>query len=686
MDVEAPPGARPAGGGTRLRHEPALDGLRGVAVALVVCFHAGVRGFGGGYVGVSVFFTLSGFLITRLLLAEHHDHGRIDVGAFYARRARRLLPASAACLLAISIGAMLGAWSLVDDLRQQLVGAALWVFNWVRLAGSGSYADLFAVDGGQPSPLEHYWSLAIEEQFYWVWPLVAATALRWRSRPRAGHGRTTRDGSAPRSLLAPTAAVTALAIAAGPATARWWGPDAAYWATPARVGEILTGALAAVVLVERGSPRVAKRLAPIAALGIAVATVAFPVGRGPAYDGWLPALSLVTAVLLLGLQHDGPLRRALSFRPLVALGAVSYGVYLFHWPLFTLLDAGRVRADGWRLLAVRLGATAAVAVGSYLLLEQPVRRSGLRTRPTLALGGASVAAVVVVALLAPTTGVVVDTAGEAGTAAAIDRGGPTTPLEVEQVEPAIPTAGQDPEEIWRALDLEPPTPDRPVRIVVFGDSTAKATGGGLARWAAAHPDLAQVTVDGAAGCGFVRGGVRVFPEREQEVPVSCGTYVDEDLARATAELRPDVVLFLTGGWDIVDQRFPGTEALAPTDDEYRQRIRDGFADATANVLDAGAPKVVWLAEPTSDPYWNPVVSPQEDPARHEVLHQAMRELAAADPARVAVADLGWWLTESGMASDHAARPDGVHLTAEAAEEVSTRWLGPVALGAALSAS
>ena len=154
-------------------YQPSLDGVRAVSVIAVLLFHAGMSWMTGGYLGVSVFFTLSGFLITRLLLAEHERSGRIDAGAFYARRARRLLPASVVCLVTVCMFAANGAFDGVADLRRDVVGAALQVANWTSLAGKGGYAEQLAAEAGRRSPLTHYWSLAIEEQFYWLWPLTA---------------------------------------------------------------------------------------------------------------------------------------------------------------------------------------------------------------------------------------------------------------------------------------------------------------------------------------------------------------------------------------------------------------------------------------------------------------------------------------------------------------------------------
>ena len=263
----------PRSPGGSLRHEPALDGIRALAVVMVLLFHGGVSWVRGGYVGVSVFFTLSGFLITRLLLTEHDRSGRIDLGRFYARRLRRLVPAGLLCLLLVIVAAEAGWFTGVEDLRRDVTGALLQAANWVSLAGSDSYADLLAkVGGGDPSPVAHFWSLAIEEQFYWLWPLVLLVVVL-RGRPSA-RATTLRIG-----------AITVAAALAAPAIGRLYGADAAYWATPARVGEILVGGLLAAVVHERtvrGVP-IDRRVSWLAApglTGVLAAAVAFPASSG----------------------------------------------------------------------------------------------------------------------------------------------------------------------------------------------------------------------------------------------------------------------------------------------------------------------------------------------------------------------------------------------------------------------
>src|SRR5688572_17506819 len=210
-------------------YQPALDGVRGIAVTLVLLFHAGFGWMSGGYVGVSVFFTLSGYLITSLALVEHSASGRLSASAFYARRIRRLLPASLVCLAGVMIAAWADQFTGVTRLRRDLWAALLQIYNWAVLAGEVGYADQMSGAAGQRAPLDHYWSLAIEEQFYWVWPLVLVLVLRL----------------APRARLVAVASLTAAGVVATVVVSAAWGPDATYFATPARLPEILVGAVVA---------------------------------------------------------------------------------------------------------------------------------------------------------------------------------------------------------------------------------------------------------------------------------------------------------------------------------------------------------------------------------------------------------------------------------------------------------
>ncbi|MCU1501447.1 MAG: putative acyltransferase, partial [Ilumatobacteraceae bacterium] len=407
-----------------IRYQPALDGLRALAVVAVLLFHGGLTWMSGGYLGVSVFFTLSGFLITSLLLREADDssgrterRGQIDIVRFYTRRARRLLPASLLCIVAVCVLAAAGSFDGVTGLRRDVLGALFQVFNWVKLASGESYADLNNLAAGLRHPLDHYWSLSIEEQFYWVWPLSFVALLRLRRRrPRW-------------TMLRSTTVLFAISVIAAPVIAIVWGANAAYWATPARASEILAGAVLACWCQRRTAlPGGTRWLAPICLVLLAGACVLFPDGSGPAYRGALPLVAVVSAGLILGLQARGPVRSMLSAKPLVGIGKISYGIYLYHWPVYVLIDRQRWDLPVGVTLAIKGAITLAIALVSYAVVERPIRRArSLPPRRTLVLGiaGMAVVAALVVVVPNPTKFYAVDTA--AAQQAAIDTG-PVAPL------------------------------------------------------------------------------------------------------------------------------------------------------------------------------------------------------------------------------------------------------------------
>jgi len=367
----------------KMGYQPALDGLRAVAVSAVLLFHLGVSWMPGGYLGVSVFFTLSGFLITTLLIRERVATGRIDSRAFYTRRLRRLMPASLACIAGVCVVIGIGLIADTAALRREVLGALFQVENWVSLLGGQSYAELFQ----SPSPVAHFWSLAIEEQFYWLWPPVVTGLLIWATR-----------GSRPLQRM--TYALVGLFVLFSlsvPITLRLWSADAVYFASWTRFAEILAGGALAAFVALRNPPSWVRWFAPPTLLAIVWLCIVTPSGRGWAYEGGLPLFAIISVGLILSLQTAGPVRSLLATAPLVAIGRVSFGLYLYHWPVFVVLDAQRTGLDGWRLGTLRMAVTIAITVVSYHLLEVPIRerRWLLRPRRLVTALGAAFAAVAV---------------------------------------------------------------------------------------------------------------------------------------------------------------------------------------------------------------------------------------------------------------------------------------------------
>ena len=363
-------------------HLPALDGLRGLAVLGVLLFHAD-KLLVGGYLGVDLFFVLSGFLITSILVAEYEASSKIDLRRFWVRRARRLFPALLSLMPAIAVYAKVFAKPQeLAALRQDGLATLAYVANWRSISAQRSYWDLFAA----PSPLEHTWSLAIEEQFYVLWPLIVLGVFR------LSKGR-------PRALF-----VVSVALAALSAAAMVWLYDPqntsrAYLGTDSRGGSILVGAALASVLSpsrpfhDLRAVRWLDGAGLVASIGLGVAWSRLE-GQSPfLYHGGFLLTELAVLVLVACAVQDrrSLVARALAFPPFVWAGLVSYGIYLWHWPIFAVLNAARVHTTGWRLTLLRFGVTLAVAFVSYHLLEQPIRKRGVAL-PWLVVPGAVLAA------------------------------------------------------------------------------------------------------------------------------------------------------------------------------------------------------------------------------------------------------------------------------------------------------
>ena len=371
---------------------PALDGVRAIAISLVVAYHLG--GLGGGWIGVDVFFVLSGFLITTLLTAERSRSGSINLRAFWARRAKRLLPAVLVLLGVLAAYSWAGGPGVVPaQLRGPGLATLFYVANWQQLATGHSYFASFSA----PSPLQHTWSLAIEEQYYLIWPLLLGLALFGR---RALHSR--------RALVATAALVVASAAWMG-VVASWWGANRAYLGTDSRAWELLLGGVAALCLAPSRPSRHPLRWAGASvagAGGVAVGVVLASGTPGWLWDGGLFAIALATCLVLVGTcsAPDGPVTRLLAWAPLRWLGRISYSLYLWHWPTIVLLNGETTALGGFALLATRLIAMVGAASVSYYVVERPLRRASWKAwwrRSVVPLAVAGTAAAVLGATVGP---------------------------------------------------------------------------------------------------------------------------------------------------------------------------------------------------------------------------------------------------------------------------------------------
>jgi peptidoglycan/LPS O-acetylase OafA/YrhL len=379
----------------------ALDGVRALAVAGVVLYHAGVAWMPGGFLGVDVFFVLSGFLITSLLLAERRTTGRIDLRAFWIRRARRLLPAA---FLVIAVSVLAVAVFFPADLgrtRADAIASFLYVNNWHQVFADLSYFAAFE----RPSLLQHLWSLAVEEQFYLLWPLALGLCL-------------TRIGTR-NTVVVTAAAALASALLAAVLFTPGLDPSRVYYGTDTHASGLLVGVVLAFLwpLGRLRTPRHGSAVllldaaAVLGLAGVVVAMATWTDYEPWVYRGGLLVLAAMAALLIAAVSH--PACRAgrwLGAGPLRWVGERSYGIYLWHWPVMALTRPGiDVHAPRALLVLGQIAVTVALAAASYRWVERPFRtgsaqrvlRAWLDRRPPR--GRLAVAVALVLGVLAPLT-------------------------------------------------------------------------------------------------------------------------------------------------------------------------------------------------------------------------------------------------------------------------------------------
>jgi peptidoglycan/LPS O-acetylase OafA/YrhL len=377
--------------GDQAHYRAHLDGLRAVAVYLVVAFHAGLGAFTGGFIGVDVFFVLSGYLVTGILLRHLVGSGRVNFREFYSRRFRRILPAACAALVATALVYAIVATPVeTRDVLGGFKAAFLYVANWYFIRQSVNY---FAADINQ-SPVLHFWSLAVEEQFYLVWPLLfGAIFLATRRMGRFSWW-------ALRGIVAAMALASAIAAWHIAAT----NLNRAYYGTDTRAYQLLCGALLALtpqlMRLARRYVGVAHVVGPLAliALGGLVLVGSSLFDTGPIARGFL-AVAL-SAVLIVALENRrmGPTARVLSSGPMAYLGRVSYATYLWHWPIIVIATHSRSVAPV-PLFIVTAVLSTGLAMLSFHLVEHPLRASRWLDRYKTAVIGSGLAISVVAGVL-----------------------------------------------------------------------------------------------------------------------------------------------------------------------------------------------------------------------------------------------------------------------------------------------
>jgi peptidoglycan/LPS O-acetylase OafA/YrhL len=637
-----------------------------VAVALVLADHGGLAGMGGGFIGVDVFFVLSGFLITSLLLDELGGSGRIGLTGFWIRRARRLLPALVLMVLTVGAVRQLLPAEAVAGLRGDAIAAFFWVANWRFVT---TQTDYFT-QGATPSPLQHTWSLGVEEQFYFLWPLLLITlAVLLAAAANRRGGRATLGSVRLVAFLAATVgalASAAVAVNIASDAAR----DRVYFGSDTRAQALLIGAAAAALLVEdwsalnrgwsvirtRWGRRVA-RVLPIIGLAALGFVAHRATGSAQEFRGGLlvaVAIAAVTVITSVALDQRGAVARVLAWRPMVWLGAISYGVYLWHWPIFLVLNGERTGWSGTPLFGARCMATVVVAAASWWLIEQPIRRWQPVRVPLLPLAGATVAsAVAATVLLVPV---------RTGPGATPDSSLPPGVSAVAAVSPSPPG---DP---VAAQPVAQRDPNRPFTVSVFGDSIAWT----LMHYLPATPgfDFVDHTV---IGCSLVRGGPYKYLGQTLDPKPECDTWPSRWSAQVARD-RPDVALLIIGRWETVDRVNEGrwTHIGDPSFDGYLtqelQRAMTVLGSTGARLVVATVPYSRRGEKPNGS-LW-----PEDQPERVDQWNTMLHGVIAQHP-NIGVLDLKEKLCPGGVYTAKVdgvqVRSDGVHLTPEGVE-----WLTP----------
>ncbi len=635
--------------GPTLAYLPALDGIRGVAMLGILGVHAGVYLTAGGFFLLDSFFALSGFLITSLLIVEWRKRGTIKLGAFWARRARRLLPALLVMLIGVAIiyGIFVPAGTY-PTLRGDALSALFYFANWHYIVSGSNYFHMT----GLTSPLIHTWSLAVEEQFYLVWPLVFLAVLKiWGSL---------------RALLVVT--ITG-AIASALEMALLYNPtniNRLYFGTDTHAQSILVGATLAVALrmwAERKrkgdegnwqarSPWARLVLTAVGVVGLLVSIVLCVKVQSDdvfAYRGGFLLAALAASAVLLSVScaQLSPVAGLLSFGPFTFIGRISYGMYLWHFPLFTFINEQRTGLSPWPLFIVRVIPTIGVAMLSFFFVERPIRQGTFFTRFRAQVFTLPAVAVVVLAIILA-----------------------TLPA-VDTIATGAAAAGTVP-----ATAIAPPVPaaygTTPTRVLLVGDSQALTLGIGLQAALGAHPekyDDLHLLNEGILGCGVADGttgeqsggtfivGAPCTPDPQsancppggvfgphQNVPCQAWTAAWADWVK---QLQPNVVVLLAGGGEVLDRLYRGhtTNILNPTFAAYvESQLEKAVQIATAR----GA-LMVFMTKPCQSTGEQPdgAAWPQDSSARLDAYNTILRNVAAQHPHEVYMQDLSSYVCPGG---------------------------------------
>ena len=684
--------------------QPSLDGLRAVSVIAVLCYHAGFGWMAGGFLGVEVFFVVSGFLITALLIAERDRRGSVSLRRFWGRRARRLLPALLTMLSAVVFVVLWRGDRLqLTQLRRDLPWGLAYAANWGQILSDVAY---FAPS---PAALRHLWSLAVEEQWYLVWPIAFIAIGR-----RADHDR--------RTGIAVAAIALAVMTATGVASLTGWprhlfdplrstvrsvdAINVLYLSTPTRASGLLLGAALAFIWrpwaqpdgAAPGEPRTVRRRLDLAAtLAITVLLMLFVIGEVTAsitYRIWLPLTSVMSTVLVAVAVHPSATatRRALGSRPLAAIGRRSYGMYLWSWPISLAVGAHQ---GSWLRFAGAMALTVPVSEACYRWIELPVRNRSFdrrvaalpaRRRTWIGIGAVTIALAATTATVAQLARAdpVYDAARDTEASEVFDLGAtmasttatvapaPQAAAQLAPFTPPQPSADTSTTRVPAASTTAssttvPPPPAPPVtlaslprRMVIVGDSTAHSMAVNLPAGLSDYFRIEDGSID---GCSVYSDGVAVSGASFRRPFDGCSGWERRWLKDAQ-RIDAEVALVVIGAWDVLDVRV-GDQTLAFASQQFDDRFSAGLQSGI-DILTAAGVHVALLEIPCMRPReakgaGTPPLPERGDDVRVGHLNQLLRNLAAINPTSTTfINGPPEYCKDDVIATDSKYRWDGVH--------------------------
>ena len=677
-------------------YQPGLDGLRAISVVAVMLFHAGFTWMHGGFFGVEVFFVVSGYLITSLLLDEREKNKRVSLEQFWKRRARRLLPALITMLTAVAIWAALaGTDEQRTTLKRDLPWALFYVGNWGQITGKTPYFS-----SADPPLLRHLWSLAVEEQWYLIWPMVFIASMA------VGSNRLRSRGTA---FIGTSFALMVLMFALHGHVS----DNALYLGTFTRASGLLLGAGCAFVWRpwRYASPSAlrGRRLDPVGAGALALLICimgAATLEAGYVYQWLLPMVSILSMIVIAVVVYPTAkgMRSILGWKPLVEIGRRSYGLYLWHWPIFVI---GHVyHSASWPKFIVAMAVTAGLSEASFRYIETPIRKGVLgkwireqrqaigqeRTRRVrITSGVVAGAAAVLIALVAfyvrldpfdparggddaaftldpaaaaASPGVATSVAGlpsssMVGAASATTIGSQTVATTVapslgSTAATAVPTTTMP------AVPTTPPV--LPRKVVVVGDSQAHSLAINLPDGIAGTFTITDGSVE---GCGVYDEGEVVSARTTFHRSFGdCGGWAQK-WGSAASSAGAEVALVVLGAWDVFDVRLTDRTVAFNTPDGdayYLAHLQRGI-----DALKAAGSKVALLEVACMRPQdvkgaGVPALPERGDDSRTGHINALLRQAAAADPTNVTfVAGPAAWCLDPAISTDLGYRWDGVHV-------------------------